>query len=201
MVLRERECLERLIASEDAWSEFWQLYGKAISFEVYSFSRYSELSFDDVCQKLVLKLLDHDYKILRSHLLYPKRSSFISLLRKIVRNLLIDEYRKLKSRAKIELSNGELQFLDHFSSVSENESNHSRLTERVTCLFKSVTKRSRDTAGFKILCLRYIDGENVNTIAEVLKMKPNTVSHRIGFYLNIIRENHMDEIRELANEQ
>lgn len=197
---REQACLKSLCSGEDAWSEFWALFGHIIAAEVGSFDGKLESLVDDVFQVLVLKLMAGRFQILRRHLSQSPQRSFGALLRKIVRNLLIDELRRMRRRGETDLYGGELRALGNLLPATRNRPKPVEARDTVITLFEAVAGSDRNSPGFQILYLRFLEGESVISIAEATGLKPNAVSQRIRYYLQKIRASHLDVIRELDNE-
>lgn len=196
---RELRCLERLVAGEDAWAEFWEIFGRLIAGEVSAFNGHLESLVDDVFQMLVLKLMSGGFSIIRRHLRQSPGRSFGALLRRIVRNLLIDELRRMKRRGETDLFDGQLSLLGSLLPDHRSGENPDSSRERLARLFQAVAGDAPDSVGFRILHLRFLGGESVISIAEQTGLKPNSVSQRIRYYLRKIREHHLEEIRDLAN--
>jgi RNA polymerase sigma factor (sigma-70 family) len=200
MESREQACLERLVAGEDVWSEFWDLFGRLITAEILSFKMADSQLVDDVFQELVLKLLANDCQAIRTYLARPDRASFAAYLRRIVRNLMIDEYRKFKRRGELDLFNGDQQAIGALLPSRNGKPHVETHIRRVLHhVFASVAGGGPNSPGFSILCLRFIEGEHVKIIARRLDMQPNTVSHRIKYYIKKIKASHMEDLKVIAD--
>lgn len=200
MEIREQACLRRLVVGEDVWAEFWDLFGRLITAETMAFRFADNQLIDDVFQELALRLIANDYRAVKRYLAKPDRTSFAAYLRRTVRNLLIDEYRKLKRRGELELSDGNVRvFGQVVSGRNGGPQDASHALEVLKHVFSSVAGGDQNSAGFLMLHLRFVEGESVNLIARRLKMRPNTVSHRIKYYIKKIREQHLEDLKAIAN--
>jgi len=193
----ELECLKELAAGRDAWPRFWQLFNAVIKDEVRKFGHYDPQLLDNVFHDLVLKLIDRDFKHIRRHLAKPHPSGFGALVRTMTKHMLIDNWRRITRRGELELLDSD-QPAGHPAGGAKAQSapaddNEQRLRE----LLLRVTGDDQQSNPFRIMCLRFIDGESVSYIADALGIKPNAVSHQIRYYLKKLKAHHRPELMEL----
>ncbi|MBN2082501.1 sigma-70 family RNA polymerase sigma factor [bacterium] len=193
----ELECLRELVAGWDVWPRFWQLFGAVIQGEVRKFDHYDPQLLDNVFHDLVLRLIDGDFKHIRRHLNKPHPSGFGALVRTMTRNMLIDNWRRIKRRGELELLDSDRPAGDTVSGVPAQPAPADDTEERLRELLLNATGGDPDSIAFRILSLRFIEGESVSYIADKLAMQPNAVSHQIRYYLRKLKTHHRAELMEL----
>jgi len=195
----EADCLRRIAAGEDAWGDFWDLFGRIIEFEVNRFLGSGTEGIDDVYQNLVLKLLDRDYRIICKHLDSGSSTGFGALVRRITRNMLIDQWRTRKRKGVLDLLDFE-SHPEYPGSKNANPANHHQRNWQINELLLAAANRNKNSSTFKILFLRFVDGESVRYIAGEMGMKEDTIRHRIDYNLKKLRKKHGDALKVMSHE-
>ena len=67
-------------------------------------------------------------------------------------------------------------------------------SQRLLSLLKQVSGSDENTMIYRMLYLRFVEQESVNSIARRLGMKPNTVTQRIRYYIKKLRETQVEEL-------
>jgi DNA-directed RNA polymerase specialized sigma24 family protein len=195
----EQACLEALIAGRDAWPEFWRMYGRLILWELRVLGITAPEEQQDLYHDLVLKLLDHDCRVLRDYLAAPQQDSFRALLRVITRHQGISRLRR-PSRSR------ELPLLDAIAPPAAAQDTAAEWAgdpaqryeaeQLLKALLKQAAGGAENSEGYRIMHLRFCLQLSVNLIAAQMKLKPNAVTQRIRHYLKRLRLEYGIALRE-----
>lgn len=175
----ENACLRALTAGEDDWPRFMQLFGKCIYIELTLHGVPAGDQRDDILQELALRLMEHDWRIIRRFIKRDLGYSFKALLRKVI-NAAVQNYRRRHRNWNQKVALESTQFdraQDHGdpARIAENKARESAL------LLKVIGDNDNQEA-YRILYLRFIEGESVNDIARELESTPNAISQRLRYY-------------------
>ena len=199
MLPAEYNCLNDLIAGCDAWQQFWRLFGHFILYELKQLDITDQQLREDIYHELVLKIIQQDFRPLRAFIDDPKQNSFAAYLRVIARHLAISYLRK---HSRVVLLDPQQLCTDWTSNSDWSGDPALRYSEQQLCesLFEQVCGGGDHSAGFQIMHLRFVQQLSVNAIATRMRMKPNTVSQRIRYYLRRLRNEYALELAELSDE-
>ena len=193
--LNERECLVGLVEGEDEWGKFWDLFGRLVLYELKRFDIVSGSYQEDIFQDLALLLMRNEHQVIRQYLECPRCESFAGLLRVMVRNLAITYLRRHRLWSRITQTTAEAApFQDETGEWARDPAQNTERSQRLLALLKQVSGSDENTMIYRMLYLRFVDQESVNTIARRLGMKPNTVTQRIRYYIKKLREAQVEEL-------
>lgn len=181
--------LKALAAGKDEWDWFWEQYGRLLSGQLNSFRITDEHRREDLLSALLVKLLDSDRAVIKQHLRRRPYTPFSSLVGKMFRHLLIDEYRQRLRQLKREAS--EDAYLNLIAGPEIADGNPLDGLERedfIKHLIKRITPEKPPNTVRTILFFRFVEGLSVNKIAERVGVPPNNVSQQIRYYLQKARE-------------
>jgi len=191
----EHDCLHALISGTDAWPRFWDLFGDYVFYELRALAINDEYLREDIYHELVLKLIDRDFEVMRSFLERPRQYSFTALLRVMARNKAISHLRRQRRIVLVDDH-------QHFAAASDGDgwggdpaANH-EARQLLVAILHDACPGQENSEGFRIMYLRFVEQQSVNVIAAELRMKPNTVSQRIRYYLNRLRQRYGLRITE-----
>lgn len=200
----EHNCLRELIAGKDAWPRFWDLFGRVILSELKRLGLAEPPARDELFQELALKLLRDEMQIIRDYVRHAQQDSFAALLRVILRNMALDYLRFNNRRACLPLyePDGSVAAGLNADGAAKGNAGPESVLDRQQLqeLLCRVTGGDRTSDSYRIMYLRYVEHEDVNLIAQRFALKPNTVSQRIKYYLEKLREHHSHELAELGDE-
>lgn len=197
ILVRELTCLQALLNGDDAWDEFWDLFSVAAIRELALLPIPAELR-QDVLQNLVAKLLASRCQPIRDYLTNPQRASFKCLLRVMVRCCGIDLLRRAKAKHEIPLVHAELPVRAAEAWGGDPDRHHAQESQ-LTELLRHAAGNA-DKAGFTIMYLRFVEGYSVLEIARKLKMRENTVTQRIRYYLQRLRTHYAVQLKDLGHD-
>ncbi len=199
MLPEEYNCLCDLIAGRDAWQQFWRLFGRFVLYELQQLQITDQQLREDIYHELVLKIIQQDYRPLRIFTDNPKQHSFAAYLRVMARHLAISHLRKQSRTVLLDPQQICTDWTASSAWGCDPARQHTGQQFWVS-LLEHVCSKSRHADGFRIMYLRYVDQESVNDIARRMRMKPNTVSQRINYYLRRLREEYALQLAEYSDE-
>lgn len=180
---KENSCLAALCAGRDAWEEFLDLFDITLYCEFAALGIRPGAQRDDLLQELALKLLAHDWRIVRRHLAADHGCSFQAILRTVVRSIVIDEWRReqrWRQLADLADEAAPAELLNNVWALDPAEAYYRET--RLASILAGVVRRDRRADAFQLLYLRYVEGLPVNVIAGRLGLAPNAVSQRLRYY-------------------
>lgn len=181
--------LQLLITGRDGWPRFWQLFGRVILWELTRLGIHDDALQQDIFQDLVLKLLESDYQVLRRFLAQPRDEPFSAYVRVMARHLAISILRKRGREVSCDMA--ALPSLDqHPAPWAVDPAHQHEAKQAMSALLRHASGGDRESTGFQLLYLRFVEQLSVNVVAERLNMKPNTVSQRIKYYLARLRSDY-----------
>ena len=195
----EHECLHALTTGKDAWPRFWDLFGRYIFYEMQALAIYDEQMREDIYHELVLKLLDRDFEVVRKFLAQPRQYAFTALLRVMARNKAITHLRRQRRIVFVE-DHQLLTVGGNGSGWGADPAANHEAQQLMAALLQDACPGSMNSDGFRIMYLRFVEQESVNVIAAEMRMKPNTVSQRIRYCLNRLRQRYGLRITEQDGE-
>ncbi len=175
----ENKCLHSLVEGEDAWSLFMELFGKCMFIELAMHRIFAGPERDDILQEVAVRLMEHDWRVVRRYIKRDMGFSFKSLLCKVV-NSSVQNYRR-----KHKNWNTRVEFDNSLSNRPNKDSDPAKLVETKmteSALLSKVIGSNENREAYRILYLRFIEGESVKDIARELDSTPNAVSQRLRYY-------------------
>jgi RNA polymerase sigma factor (sigma-70 family) len=176
----ERSCLQRLRAGADAWPEFLDLFGDFMYWEVAKYGINAGHDRDDLLQDIALKLMAHDWAIVRRHLEHHAEMTFLLVLRTIIRSCMVNMWRRSRRWREMEQLDAEPRLDEIMPAAWAGDPAAAVYRDvRLMCLLHDLAGSDRDGRSFRILFLRFVEGESVIDIARELGLSANAVTQRI----------------------
>jgi RNA polymerase sigma factor (sigma-70 family) len=195
----ERTHLTQLVQGTDGWPRFWQLFGRVILWELRRLNITDDALQQDIFQELVLKLLDDDYKVIRHFLQQPRSEPFTAYVRVMARHLAISLLRKRGREVPCDMAAQPCESSSP-AAWAQDPARKYELEQSLAALLCHASNGDEKSAGFQIMYLRFVEQLSVNAVADRLRMKPNTVSQRIKYYLTRLRSEYALTLMELEHE-
>jgi len=184
----ERRCLRCLCAGEDQWPWFMRLFERFIYGELSKYSIRPGPERDDLAQEVALKLVNHDFAVLRRHLESDSGYSFKAVLRTVIYSVVCNEWQRRKRyELPVDLAEHPAAGEIFRREWADNPARRLYREVRLTCLLQQVVGGAGKSKAFSILVLRFVEELPVNEIAAQLEMAPNAVSQQLRYYRKKLR--------------
>lgn len=161
-----------ILSNESSWREFIHRYDRILTGTILNFQIKREA--DDILQKVLLKLVEEDYRLLRTFR-GNTEAEFRSYLIQITKNILRNEnrsfYRKRESFfiEESELDRALIRRSEEVWKRAEEDSYLREVYEKFEHLLSNLDLKSREVVYFRLQGLKFRE------ISEITGMKLNTV--------------------------